>query len=71
MYNGEYKKVMVIEKCENIDLYDDLGYRKVHTYENVLCMDSFFNDEGRFNRLWLSDGKTATFNAVDYAFVLL
>ena len=40
-----YKKVMVIEKCENIFLYDDLGYRQVHTYDNALCMDSFFNDE--------------------------
>ena len=64
-------KVMVIEKQKNIWLTDDLGYRPVHTYNNVLCYDSFSNDEGGFNRLWLEDGTTATFNSTDYAFVIL
>lgn len=64
-------KVMVIEKQKNIWLTDELAYRPVHTYNNVLCYDSFANDEGRFNRLWLEDGKTATFNSADYAFVIL
>ena len=69
MYNGEYKKVMVIEKYENIDLSDDTGYRPVLTYDNVLSMDSFYHD-CPYNRLWLADGKTATFNAIDYYFVI-
>ena len=69
MYNGEYKKVMVIEKCENIDLSDDTGYRPLITYDNVLSMDSFRHDFP-YNRLWLADGTTAKYNAIDYALVI-
>lgn len=64
-------KVTVAEKFNNFWLEPGSALRILQTYDNVLWYDSFYSDSGiPYNRLWLEDGNTATFNSRDYFFIL-